>query len=102
MFGYIRLDWFATSLALGLLFVYVWTPPPKVVVKFPSPNNAGHVTYRDKNDGCFKYAAKRVRCPTSGASVRPQPVTLEDFRAMDLPRKYDDTTNEKVWPSWTQ
>lgn len=73
--------WFFAALTVGLLYVYVVTPRPEVVVKFPSPYNAGSVVYTDKNDQCFKYRADAVDCPANKALIRHQPISHEHFRA---------------------
>jgi hypothetical protein len=48
-------------------------PKPEVVVKFPSPYNAGKIVYNDKAHNCFVYNAEEVACPKDGHGVRPQP-----------------------------
>jgi hypothetical protein len=80
MFECIRAGYFFTALALGLMYVYMWTPPPQVVVKFPSPYNAGKVIYRDRDHNCVKYRSERVTCPMDQSKVRPQPI-MEEFRS---------------------
>jgi hypothetical protein len=70
----IRPLWFFGALAIGLLVCYLFTPAQEVIVKFPSPYNAGRVVYKDKDDGCFVYSADQVPCPADGAGVRPQPI----------------------------
>ena len=77
-FEHVRLGYFVVSLAIGLLYVYVSTPSPRVVVQFPSPHNAGKILYRDRDNNCFKYDAQRVTCPADRSLVRPQPI-VEDF-----------------------
>lgn len=67
----INLVWFFATLALGLLYVYCISPAPEVVYKFPTPYNAGKVTYSDDTRSCFKFHAHRVPC--EGATV-PQPI----------------------------
>lgn len=75
----ISLPFFLAAFCVGLLFCYVFTPPPQVVVKFPSPYNAGHVVYRDKADTCFKYRADKLdACPKDRSRVKQQPI-LEDY-----------------------
>ena len=66
--------YFFTAFAIGLLFCYLVTPPPTVVVKFPSPHNAGRVIYKDDADSCFKFNAARVACK---AGAIPQPIAVE-------------------------
>lgn len=70
--------YFIISFAIGLFLVYVFNPPPNVVVKFPSPYNAGKIVYRDKNDTCYVYKASSVSCPLDKSIVKPQPI-YEDF-----------------------
>lgn len=68
--------YFFLSFAAGILVVYVMTPPPEIVLKFPSPYNAGKVVYKDKSDTCYHYEAIAVDCE---AHATPQPI-YEDFR----------------------
>jgi hypothetical protein len=79
LFGRIRPLWFFGAFALGLLVCYLLAPTPEVVVKFPSPYNAGHVVYKDKADNCFKFDASKVACPRDRALIKPQPIQ-EGFR----------------------
>lgn len=70
--------YFILAFSIGLFVCYVTTPPPKVVLKFPSPTNAGQVMYTDKEGQCYSYKAEKTNCPTKG-TVQAQPV-MEDFR----------------------
>ena len=66
---------FFLAFAFGLLFCYVTKPAPQMVVKFPSPQNAGSVVYKSKaDDGCFKFEAEKVSCPYDKNLIKPQPV----------------------------
>jgi hypothetical protein len=71
--------YFFVSLAVGLFMVYIFNPPPQVVVKFPSPYNAGKITYKDKHDSCYIYRADKVSCPIDRSVIKPQPL-FEDFK----------------------
>lgn len=75
----ISLHYFIISFALGILVVYLLAPAPDVVVRFPTPYNAGKVTYEDRAGTCYQYSATKVECDnkTEGA-VLPQPI-VEDF-----------------------
>ncbi len=77
LLGHIRPLYFFVAFAVGLLACYLLTPPPEVVVRFPSPYNAGQVMYRDKAQNCFTYSATEVSCPRDGHGVKPQPVVSE-------------------------
>lgn len=67
---------FILSFGVGLLYVYLTQPPLKVVVKYPTPFNAGKVTYRDSADTCFQFKANKVECPTDGTKVKKQPIVM--------------------------
>ena len=45
-----------------ILFVYILTPTPDIVLKYPTPENSGKIVYKDKADVCYKYEAKEVTC----------------------------------------
>ncbi len=72
-------SYFLIAFGVGMMVVYITTPPPNVIVKFPSPYNAGHVVYTDKADNCYKYTARDVTCPFDKSLIKPQPI-LEDFK----------------------
>jgi hypothetical protein len=76
----IRPTYFFGAFAIGLLMCYIITPSPNVVVKFPSPFNAGQVVYKDKANSCFKFNADKVSCPLDGKGLKSQPI-MEDFRS---------------------
>lgn len=64
------------AFAFGIFWVYIITPPPDIVLKFPSPFNAGKVVYKDKSGSCYKYKSESVEC--SSSKWDPQPI-VEDF-----------------------
>lgn len=78
MLKFINPFYFFISFAIGLLLVYVITPPPNIVVKFPSPYNAGKIVYKDKSDTCYKYNAHKQSCPLDKNLIKPQPL-FEDY-----------------------
>ena len=53
---------FIISLSIGLLFVYLSTPPPTVIYVYPTPENINNVEYKDKADTCFRFEASEVSC----------------------------------------
>jgi len=66
--------YFFLSFAIGLLVVYIFHPAPSVVVKFPSPYNAGKITYEGKHDSCYVYQANKVDCPEDKKTIKSQPL----------------------------
>lgn len=68
--------YFLVSLAIGMFLVYITTPPPEVIIEYPTPENAGKVIYKDSSnnpDGCYTYMAKQVSCPTNEEEIMKVP-----------------------------
>lgn len=70
--------YFFIAFACGLLYCYITKPKPKVIVKFPSPMNAGKVTYKDDDGTCYKYKATKESCPRDKSLIKPQPIASMD------------------------
>ena len=49
---------------------------PKIVIKYPTPENAGSVIYIDDSDNCYKYNVKEVNCPNDMKSVIKNPLNI--------------------------
>lgn len=61
---------FFLSLAIGLLIFYVIAPQKRIVIKYPNPENAGKVVYKDTNENCFKFKAEEVNCPKDKNQIK--------------------------------
>jgi hypothetical protein len=70
--------YFILAFVVGAAIVYFMDPPKVVVYKFPNPWNYDQV-YKDRNNLCYKYNAKRTACPKDTSKIESQPV-MEDFR----------------------
>ena len=70
--------YFIMAFAVGLLFCYLTHPKPDVIVKFPSPYNAGQIVYKDSEDACYKYKADKVSCPLDRSQIKPQPLSVHE------------------------
>ena len=53
---------FIISLSIGLLFVYLSSPPPTVIYVYPTPENINKVEYKDKADNCYQFKSTEVSC----------------------------------------
>ena len=69
-YKYISLRIFLISLAIGLLFGYLYGVDKKTVYIYPTPENIMKVLYKDNADNCYRYEAKEVTC-TSDAKSAP-------------------------------
>lgn len=70
IFDYIDPLIFLIALCIGLFYTYVTSPPPEIVIKYPTPFNAGKITYVDKNNVCYKYRIQKVNCPMDKSKIR--------------------------------
>lgn len=58
----LHLPAFLTALAIGIFFVYINTPKPKIVIKYPNPDNVKNIIYKNEADTCYVYKADKVEC----------------------------------------
>ena len=65
---------FLLSLAVGLLFVYLSTPSPTVIVVYPTPETVDKLAYEDKAGNCYKFSAQEVECPSDASKIKRIPV----------------------------
>ena len=75
LFNYVNPLVFAISFIVGLIYVYLTTVEQKTVVQYPTPYNAGKITYIDDAGVCYKYRIKKVDCPLDSSKIktlRPQ------------------------------
>jgi hypothetical protein len=62
---------FIIAFAIGILYVYVSAPKPKIIIKYPTPFNADKIVYKNENDICYKYKVEEVKC---NDKALPQPI----------------------------
>ena len=68
MLNYLNLPAFFISLFVGFLIAYSIMPQPKIIIKYPTPDNAGKVVYMDNKGVCYKYTSKEVKCKSKDDS----------------------------------
>jgi hypothetical protein len=68
-----RINWFSFVIAflLGIIYVYISSPPTRNIIKYPTPYNANKIVYKNLDNQCYKYNAEEVKC--SDASLT-QPI----------------------------
>ena len=66
--------YFLVGLFIGLLYTYLQKTTQQVVYKYPTPDNAGQIVYKDKAGVCYKYRADKVDCPSDIADATKQPI----------------------------
>jgi hypothetical protein len=67
---YIDARAFFIALFIGLFFTYIYSPPKKIILKWPTPENAGKLIYKDHSDTCYKYKAGEIPCPDDKSQIK--------------------------------
>ena len=71
---YINFPVFLLSLAIGILFVYLFQPELNVIYVYPTPDNQNKILYKDKTDNCFKFNSVEVKCPDDTTKIKNIPI----------------------------
>ena len=66
--------YFFIAIFIGFFMTYVFTPPPKIIYKYPTPDNQDELVYKDKSDNCFKYKTTEISCPKDRSKVSEIPI----------------------------
>jgi len=61
---------FFIALAIGLFLTYIFAPPKKIIIKWPTPENSGKIIYKDNADLCYKYKANEIPCPDDKSLIK--------------------------------
>ena len=71
---YISIPTFLISVVIGFVLIYIFENEQKVIVVYPTPENAGQIQYQDKAGNCYKYNANEATCPTNFLLIKTIPV----------------------------
>ena len=68
----IQFEWvfFLISFAVGISFVYFFTPKPQVIMKMPSPYSPDDV-FNGEGGGCYKFDHEVVECTDNAVVQKP-------------------------------
>ncbi len=69
MFQYINPFYFFMALFVGLFITYISTPTPDIIFKYPTPENAGKIIYKDNASVCYRYKSQEVACPEDKSKI---------------------------------
>jgi hypothetical protein len=70
---YIRIPVFIISLAIGLLFVYIFNPDKRKIFVYPSPENVNNIQYKDSTGACFEFKQTKLTCPEKESEISKVP-----------------------------
>jgi hypothetical protein len=74
MFKHFRILPFLFGVVIGIVGIYFAKPQETVIMKYPTPENSGKITYRDKNGVCYTYDAKQVECDKNEHRLKTYPL----------------------------
>ena len=60
---------FILSFLLGLLCVYVSSPPPKEITVYPTDDNNHLFQFRDQVNNCFQLKQNVVKCSNAAEEI---------------------------------
>lgn len=78
MLKYIEPLYFFIALFVGMFLTYILTPIPDIIIKYPTPENAGNIIYKDSADTCYKYKATEVNCPNDKSKIKSMEIQYVD------------------------
>ncbi len=67
---YINVTAFFIALAIGLFFTYIFAPKKRIIIKYPTPENADKLVYKDNAETCYKYKPNEIQCPTDKSMIK--------------------------------
>jgi hypothetical protein len=76
IFDYIDPVYFVAALSVGLFFTYITAPKPTVIIRYPTPDNSGKITYRDDADVCYRYRVIPTACPAARNLIKEVPIQI--------------------------
>ena len=63
------------GLAVGAVAILMIKPEQTVVYKYPNPGNKEKNIYKDKNEVCYQYVAKKVDCDKNESKMKDFPLS---------------------------
>ncbi len=73
---FVRFPALIVGLGLGFILLRMYAIDRPIFYKWPSPDNVGKVTYKDKNGVCYQYQGDIVDCSTNKDKIRPIPLQV--------------------------
>lgn len=75
MLKHIRLMPLILGIVIGIVAVLFIKPEKNIVYKYPTPETAGKIVYKDKNGVCYKYTSKQVDCDKNVSRIKDFPLS---------------------------
>lgn len=75
MLNHIRLIPLLVGIVIGIIAFFVAKPQQNVVMKYPTPDSAGKMVYKDKNGVCYQYKVTPVDCDKNESRLKEFPLS---------------------------
>jgi len=75
MFKHIRLVPLVFGIIVGIVGILFVKPIENIIYKYPTPENAGKIVYKDKNGICYTYQSQQVDCDKNESRMKDFPLT---------------------------
>ena len=62
------------GLLVGVVAVIFIKPQQNIIYKYPIPDTADKIVYKDKNGVCYKYKATKVECDKNESRLKDFPI----------------------------
>lgn len=76
MFHHIRIVPFLVGLAIGIIGILYIKPEQIIQYKYPIPEEAKELVYKDRNGVCYQYIPNEVDCDKNESRLKPFPLSL--------------------------
>ena len=63
-----NLLYFFMAFVVGMLYVYLDSPKPRIIIKYPTPYNIDKLIYKGLSEECYKFKVKEVECSQEAIS----------------------------------
>lgn len=74
MISHLRILPFIGGLIIGVIAILFIKPEKSIIYKYPTPDSAGKLVYKDKNGICYKYKANAVNCDSNESRLKDFPL----------------------------
>ena len=71
---YISIPVFILSFAIGMVYIYMSSPPTRNILIYPTVDNNSKFQYIDKAENCFTFEAKENKCPFNTGPLKTIPI----------------------------
>lgn len=74
MLKHLRLLPLISGIIIGIIAIFFIKPTKNIIHKYPTPETAGKLIYKDKNSVCYKYTAKQADCDKNESRLKDFPL----------------------------